>query len=68
MIPPPFLFFRFYPSVLLVGMHFCVSIATVMVSLANLEGEESFEPALLGTAETVVQQRVCDDELILIQR
>ena len=41
--------------------------ATTMVSLANLEGEESFEPALLGSAESVVQERVCDDELILIK-
>lgn len=41
--------------------------ATTMVSLANLEGEESFEASLLGTAETVVQERVCDDELILIK-
>lgn len=41
--------------------------ATMMVSLANLEGEESFEPSLLGTADTVVLERVCDDELILIK-
>ena len=39
----------------------------MMVSLANLEGEESFEASLLGSAETVVQERVCDDELILIK-
>ncbi len=36
-------------------------------SLANLEGEESFEPGYLGTAEEVVQERVSDDELILIK-
>lgn len=41
--------------------------ATMMVSLANLEGEESFEAALLGSAESVVVERVCDDELILIK-
>ena len=40
---------------------------TMMVSLANLEGEESFEASLLGSAESVVQERVCDDELILIK-
>ncbi len=40
---------------------------TMLVSLANLEGEESFEASMLGTAETVVQERVCDDELILIK-
>ena len=41
--------------------------ATVVVSLANLEGEESFDSSLLGTAETVVQERVCDDELIVVR-
>ena len=38
-----------------------------MTSLANIEGEESFEAALLGEAETVAQTRISDDELILIQ-
>lgn len=41
--------------------------ATVVVSLANLEGEESFDPSLLGTAERVVQERVCDDELVVVR-
>ena len=41
--------------------------ATVVVSLANLEGEESFDASLLGTAESVVQERVCDDELIIVK-
>lgn len=41
--------------------------ATMVSTLANLEGEESFEPALLGYAEEVVQDRVSDDELILIK-
>ena len=41
--------------------------ATVCVSLANLEGEETFDAALLGQAETVVSERVCDDELILVK-
>lgn len=36
-------------------------------SLANLEGEETFEASYLGTAEEVVQERVSDDELILIR-
>ena len=40
---------------------------TLVSSLANLEGEESFEPALLGTAEEVIQERISDDELILIK-
>jgi T-complex protein 1 subunit alpha len=40
---------------------------TLVSSLANLEGEESFEPTLLGTAEEVTQERISDDELILIK-
>lgn len=43
-------------------------IATVCSSLSNLEGEETFEAAMLGQAEEVVQDRVCDDELILIKK
>lgn len=37
------------------------------MTLANMEGEESFEASLLGQAEEVVQERICDDELILIK-
>lgn len=40
---------------------------TLVSSLANLEGDESFEPTLLGTAEEVTQERISDDELILIK-
>eukprot|EP00111_Clytia_hemisphaerica_P019570 TCONS_00057738-protein len=40
---------------------------TVCLSLANLEGEESFDTSLLGHSEEVVQERICDDELILIK-
>jgi T-complex protein 1 subunit alpha len=36
-------------------------------SLANLEGDETFEASYLGTAEEVVQERISDDELILIK-
>lgn len=32
-----------------------------------MEGEESFDPSLLGFAEEVVQERISDDELILIK-
>lgn len=42
--------------------------ATVCSSLSNLEGEETFEATMLGQAEEVVQERVCDDELILIKK
>jgi len=41
--------------------------ATMVSSLANLEGEESFEAASLGSAEEVEQVRISDDELILIK-
>ncbi|NXN55771.1 TCPA protein, partial [Rynchops niger] len=41
--------------------------ATICSTLANLEGEESFEVLMLGQAEEVIQERICDDELILIK-
>ncbi len=41
--------------------------AQLLVSLANLEGEETFEASMLGQAEEVCVERVCDDELILIK-
>ncbi|VDD91912.1 unnamed protein product [Enterobius vermicularis] len=41
--------------------------ATLTTSLATLEGEEGFDVALLGFAEEVVQERISDDELILIK-
>lgn len=36
-------------------------------SLANLDGEETYETSYLGTADEVVQERISDDELILIK-
>eukprot|EP00800_Vazella_pourtalesii_P018646 TRINITY_DN6070_c0_g1_i1.p1 TRINITY_DN6070_c0_g1~~TRINITY_DN6070_c0_g1_i1.p1 ORF type:complete len:560 (-),score=134.55 TRINITY_DN6070_c0_g1_i1:323-1891(-) len=36
-------------------------------TLANMEGEESFEASLLGHADEVVQERISDDELVLIK-
>merc|ERR1711970_360426 len=41
--------------------------ATFMTTLCNLEGEETFEPSCLGEAAEVSQERICDDELILIK-
>ena len=41
--------------------------ATLVSSLANLEGEETFEASSLGYAEEVVQERISDDELILVK-
>lgn len=41
--------------------------ATLISSLANLEGDETFEASYLGSADEVVQERISDDELILIK-
>lgn len=41
--------------------------ATLCSSLANLEGDETFESSMLGYAEEVAQERVSDDELILVK-
>lgn len=41
--------------------------ATFISTLANLEGEETFEAALLGHADEVVQERISDDECILVK-
>lgn len=41
--------------------------ASLIVSLANMEGDESLDVSFLGSADSVTQERVCDDELILIK-
>ncbi|EYC35519.1 hypothetical protein Y032_1038g3468 [Ancylostoma ceylanicum] len=41
--------------------------ATLISSLATLEGDEAFDPTLLGHAEEVVQEHISDDELIWIK-
>lgn len=41
--------------------------ATLLSNLSNLEGDETFEASYLGEAKEVVQERICDDELILIK-
>ncbi|CAO3641727.1 unnamed protein product [Cunninghamella blakesleeana] len=41
--------------------------ATMLSTLANLEGEETFEASYLGQAEEVVQERISDDECILVK-
>lgn len=42
--------------------------ATLLTTLCNMEGEESFEPSCLGEAAEVSQERICDDELLLIKK
>ncbi len=41
--------------------------ATFISTLANLEGEESFDASMLGYADEVVQERIGDSECILIK-
>lgn len=41
--------------------------ATLVSSLSDLNGDEKFEVAALGHAEEVVQERISDDECILIK-
>jgi len=40
---------------------------TLISSLADLEGNETYESTYLGAADEVVQERISDDELILIK-
>jgi len=42
--------------------------AQLLTSLSNLEGEETFETSMLGEAESVSQERICDEQLILIKK
>lgn len=39
----------------------------LLLSLSNMDGNESFDASALGEAEEVVQERVSDNELILIK-
>lgn len=32
-----------------------------------MEGEETFEPSLLGHAEEVVEERIADDDVIMVK-
>ncbi|KAG1666239.1 hypothetical protein FOA52_011541 [Chlamydomonas sp. UWO 241] len=41
--------------------------AQVVVALADMEGNETFDPACLGTAEEVCEERVADDNMIMIK-
>lgn len=39
----------------------------IVSTMADLEGAESFDPASLGTAEVVIEERLADDEMIFIR-
>ncbi|KAJ2692073.1 chaperonin-containing T-complex alpha subunit Cct1, partial [Coemansia spiralis] len=41
--------------------------ATLLTTLANLDGDESVDPATLGTAELVEQVRLSDDDVVIIR-
>lgn len=41
--------------------------ATMLSTLSDLNGDERFEPSYLGHAEEVVQERISDDECILVK-
>jgi len=40
--------------------------ATLCMTLANMEGEETFDPSFLGYADQVYQERICDDEILVV--
>ncbi|KAK4134477.1 T-complex protein 1 [Trichocladium antarcticum] len=41
--------------------------ATLLSTLSDLNGDEKFEPSYLGHADEVVQERISDDECILVK-
>lgn len=41
--------------------------ATVIVALADMEGNETFDASCLGDAQEVVEERVADDNMIMIK-
>ena len=42
--------------------------ATVLTSLSNIDGDESFDPAHLGTAKKVYEQAVGDNDFIFFEQ
>lgn len=42
--------------------------ATVQVSMADLSGEESFDSSLLGYAEEVYEERIRDDNILIMKK
>jgi len=41
--------------------------ASVVLTLADMEGNETFDAANLGSAEEVVEERVADDSMVVIK-
>ncbi|KAL3348833.1 hypothetical protein AABB24_022141 [Solanum stoloniferum] len=40
---------------------------TVVSTFADMEGEETFEPSFLGHADEVVEERIADDDVIMVK-
>tara|TARA_B110001452_G_C15215110_1_gene421425 strand:- start:138 stop:1769 length:1632 start_codon:yes stop_codon:yes gene_type:complete len=40
---------------------------TLMITLADMEGNESFDASMLGQAEEVIEERICDDDHLVIK-
>merc|ERR1719161_807428 len=40
---------------------------TLMITLADMEGNESFDPSMLGQAEEVIEERIADDDHLVIK-
>merc|ERR1712196_106747 len=40
---------------------------TLMITLADMDGNESFTPEMLGTADEVIEERIADDDHIVIK-
>ncbi|OAY69433.1 T-complex protein 1 subunit alpha [Ananas comosus] len=41
--------------------------ATVVTTFADMEGEETFDPSFLGYADEVVEEKIADDDVILVK-
>eukprot|EP00898_Chlorokybus_atmophyticus_P006680 jgi/Chlat1/7012/Chrsp56S06692 len=41
--------------------------ATILLSFADMEGAESFDSSMLGSADECVEERVADDEVLMIK-
>merc|ERR1711967_80157 len=40
---------------------------TLMITLADMEGNESFDPSMLGVADGVIEERIADDDHLIIR-
>lgn len=38
-----------------------------MTTFADMEGEETFDPSFLGYADEVVEEKIADDDVILVK-